>query len=113
MLNARLVRAVATDYPEIIRAINKRFLPEAGAVVEGEAKRRVPVDSGRLRNSIGHQVSGDQVAVGTNVEYSPYIEYGTVFQKAQPFLRPALDAKRKELVGLWRNLFRKTFRAMT
>lgn len=46
-----------------------------------EARTRAPVDTGRLRNSIGHQVSlerGRVVAtIGTNVHYAPFQEYGT------------------------------------
>lgn len=36
------------------------------------------VDTGRLKNSLTHQVeSDDSVVAGTNVEYAPYVEYGT------------------------------------
>lgn len=37
------------------------------------------VDTGRLKNSITHEVVPDEamVEVGTNVEYAPYVEYGT------------------------------------
>lgn len=46
-----------------------------------EARKRAPVDTGRLRNSIGHQVTaegGKVVAtIGTNVSYAPFQEYGT------------------------------------
>ena len=35
------------------------------------------VDTGRLKNSLTHQVDGNVVCVGTNVEYAIYVEYGT------------------------------------
>lgn len=35
------------------------------------------VDTGNLRNSIDYKVDGDDVYIGTNVEYAPYIELGT------------------------------------
>lgn len=35
------------------------------------------VQTGRLRNSITHLVDDDTCYVGTNVEYAPYIEFGT------------------------------------
>lgn len=35
------------------------------------------VDTGNLRNSIAFEVEDDTVAIGTNVHYAPYIEYGT------------------------------------
>jgi HK97 gp10 family phage protein len=60
------------------------------------AKRLAPVDTGRLRSSITHEVGGDSegiaARVGTNVEYAPHLEYGTSRMKARPFLRPALQA---------------------
>lgn len=47
---------------------------------------------GTLRNSITHQVdlSIKGVYIGTNVEYAPYVELGTVKMHARPYLRPAI-----------------------
>ena len=36
-----------------------------------------PVDTGHLRNSINYRVRDDEVYIGTNVEYAPYVEFGT------------------------------------
>jgi HK97 gp10 family phage protein len=65
--------------------------------VENRAKQLCPVDTGRLRSSITQTppiVSGSYVTiqVGTNVEYGAYLEYGTRFMSARPFLLPALQA---------------------
>ena len=35
--------------------------------------------------------SGFTVEVGPETEYAPYLEYGTRFMEAQPFVRPALE----------------------
>lgn len=61
-------------------------------VAEGYAARLCPVDTGRLRASISHAVVPEEKAayIGTNVEYAPYVEFGTVKTRAQPFLRPAV-----------------------
>ena len=68
-----------------------RALEEVGLVAEGYAKKACPVDTGRLSNSITHQVRPFEksVYIGTNVEYAPYVELGTSRMKPQPFLRPA------------------------
>ena len=68
-----------------------KALEEVGLVAEGYAKKACPVDTGRLWNSITHQVrpSEKSVYIGTNVEYAPYVELGTSRMKQQPFLRPA------------------------
>ena len=78
----------------IVNAIDQalaRALEEVGLVAEGYAKKECPVDTGRLRNSITHQVrpSEKSVYIGTNVEYAPYVELGTSRMDPQPFLRPA------------------------
>lgn len=64
--------------------------------VEGAAKRACPVDTGRLRSSITHDLERDAKGlvafVGTDVDYAPHVEFGTFRMRAQPFLRPALRA---------------------
>lgn len=51
-------------------------LEKIGLSAEGDAKMLCPVDTGRLRNSITHQVDKAEKAVyiGTNVEYAVYVE---------------------------------------
>lgn len=60
--------------------------------IERDAKKRCPVDTGRLRGSITTNIistySGE---VGTNVEYAEYVEYGTRYQSAQPYFEPAVE----------------------
>ena len=96
-------------------------------LVEKDAKLNCPVGTGTLRNSITHTVSGNSGTVGTNVEYAPYVEYGTGLfaangdgrkdvpwmyrdvkgvvhitsgQHPQPFLKPAFDNNRQRVVEL-------------
>lgn len=96
---------------EMIRK-KAKALEMVGLAAEGYAKRLCAVDTGRLRNSITHTTGKgrsdlpdppakpedsmlkgtpekDTVYIGTNVEYAPYVELGTVRTPAQPFLRPA------------------------
>ena len=46
---------------------------------EMDAKRDVPVDTGALQSSIHQSSENDGLVqtVGTNVEYAPYVEFGT------------------------------------
>lgn len=64
--------------------------------VQSGARRRAPVDTGRLRNSITHELTegGLNATVGTNVEYAPFQEFGTRRNAARPFLFPALEQER-------------------
>lgn len=48
------------------------------------------VDTGRFRNSAEYKVNGDEVDIGSKVEYSTYLELGTHKMRARPSLRPAI-----------------------
>lgn len=54
----------------------KRGLMAIGEIAVGYAKEATPVDTGRLRNSEDYAIEGNDVYIGTNVEYAPYIEFG-------------------------------------
>ena len=85
---------ITDNSAEILAALGEQLgvaLEAVGLKAEGYAKRKAPVDTGRLRNSISHAVSEEESAayIGTNVEYAPYVEMGTQHTKPQPFLKPA------------------------
>ena len=65
------------------RAKIRSLLTTSGNMWVALAKRIVPVRTGRLRNSIQKEIRFAQVggvielAVGSNVKYAPFIEFGT------------------------------------
>ena len=103
----------------------KLVLTKIGLRIEKYAKALCPVGTpkstgkkhyrgGTLRNSITFEVSDDDLVVGSNVEYAPYVELGTGpyfntppeweqfkssrgdgsghgYVKPRPFLRPAIE----------------------
>lgn len=69
----------------------ERELQLSALEVESKAKQNAPVDTGMLRASISTTGGGSEYEVGTNIEYAPFIEYGTRYQAAQPFLSPAFQ----------------------
>lgn len=62
---------------------------QAERYAKQELTKKRAVDTGRLRNSVSHAVKGDSAYIGTNVEYAPYIEFGTYRMAERPYLRPA------------------------
>ena len=68
---------------------------KAGTVGKGSYSGTAPADG-------DHETS---VYIGTNVEYAPYVELGTVKMTARPFLRPAIENFQDE----YRQLFQKAF----
>lgn len=110
-LNANFDDYEGDDLDDAVAAALERV----GSAAEGFAADLAPVDSGRLRNSITHKVDDNSVTVGSPLEYATYVEFGTgkyasggrntpwVYkddkgnwhythgQRAQPFLKPALQ----------------------
>lgn len=83
-----------SKYEKRANALNAKEIVTIGAALfERQAKAITPVDTGRLRASIHTDVQGNssqaEGSTGTNVEYAPYVEFGTSKAKAQPYLRPA------------------------
>lgn len=108
----------------------KQALGRACALVERSAKQKAPKDTGALRRSITSEVraNGGEISgvVFTPLEYAPYVEFGTGLfaegggrqdvpwnyqddegnwhstsgQKPQPFLRPALDENREQILRI-------------
>jgi HK97 gp10 family phage protein len=72
-------------------------LDKVGGRIERSAKRRAPRLTGALRKSITHEVDNKALtlAVGTDLFYSRFVEFGTVDTPAQPFLFPAAKASRR------------------
>lgn len=74
-----------TDHSrEVLEALTTQkeaALEAIGQAAEGFAKANLTqfprVDTGRLRNSVSHTTDEDNAYVGTNVEYAPYVEFGT------------------------------------
>ena len=89
------------------RALDNRLeaaMDDAVLMVEREAKGRAPVDTGTLRASLASEVRTDveeavKGYVGSHVEYSIHQEFGTSKMGASPFLQPAIDAKRAEILA--------------
>ena len=108
----------------------EKALGQACAIVEATAKQKAPKDTGELRRSITSRVEqqGDDFVgiVYTPLEYAPYVEYGTGLfaeeggradtpwsyqndkgewvstsgMKPQPYMRPALDENREEILRI-------------
>lgn len=100
-----------TDNSAAVRAAldaaKKRALTACGASCEGFAKALSPVDTGRLRDSITYTVQESSTTIGTNVEYAPYVEFGTYKMSAKPYLKPAVLNNVETYVRLIRDEYGK------
>ncbi len=96
---------------DILRKIGEKVelgMNRACTVVQDDAKRHCPVDTGRLQGSISHEVTreGNDVVgiVGTDVEYAPFVELGTYKMRAQPYLFPAGERNKDKITQCFKDL---------
>jgi len=78
------------------QAALKEGVSNAEKIVEQDAKRRVRVRTGKLRDSIEEKNRVEtstkvEAQIGTDVSYGSANEFGTRYMTAQPFMRPAVD----------------------
>lgn len=98
------------DLPRIIARIPvlaDQIVTKAAMDIEAQAKTRAPVDTGNLKNSIQAVRIGIahwKVVVGAH--YGMYVEWGTRFMAAQPFLQPAVNIVRPQFLAALRKVTR-------
>lgn len=106
----------------------EKALMKSCALVERAAKQKAPKDSGELRRSITSEVKNKVGYVFTPLEYAPYVEYGTGLfaekggrqyvpwhykddegewhttsgQHPHPFMRPALEENREQILEFFK-----------
>lgn len=72
---------IIDNHDKVIKALQQQMhdaLEDAGKQAVKHAKSTVPVDTGKLKNSIDYSVSDDNVKIGTDVEYGKYVELGSI-----------------------------------
>lgn len=110
----------------------KRCMANACKTVQTHARKNAPKDTGNLRRSIDFTVDDDgtEGTIYVGADYAPYVEYGTGIYatkgggrqtpwayegsqgwatikgtKAQPFLEPALNQSRSDILDAFKGVF--------
>ena len=104
MLKART--AIALGSISITGTTMPSALDKVAHLILGEAKKLAPVETGALRAS-GRVVRVNQYqrivqfgGSGSGVNYAQAVEFGTMRQRPQPFLYPAVMKNKKAIKGL-------------
>jgi phage gpG-like protein len=95
LVKRRLRDAGVRGHRAVAREVRRSAL-----IVQGGAKQRCPVDTGRLRNDIGVEFDDDGLgaAVGNSVDYAPHVHFGTRVMPENPYLFNALEEHRQDFV---------------
>lgn len=100
--------------PAVIRALPtgaEAVVQKAVIDIAAGAAAAAPIDTGALAQSYTFEVEGDTGWAGSNMEYAPYVEYGTVRSAAQPHLLPAADRVERSARQMARQLGLKVEKA--
>lgn len=102
--------------PQLAKNALRSSVNAAAQVVKKEAQTRVPVDTGRLKRAlyvkhIREESNATQQTFYVSVRqgkryqqkdldafYWPFVELGTVYKPARPFLRPAFEAAKERAI---------------
>ncbi|MBR5290163.1 MAG: HK97 gp10 family phage protein [Erysipelotrichaceae bacterium] len=76
--------------------------------VQDNAEFSKGYQTGTTKRSIGLEIknSGFTAEVEPTTEYSPYVEYGTRFMEAQPFVKPGYEVQKKKFESDMQKLVR-------
>ena len=76
----------------------KTVVQKNGSEMQTKAQQKAPVDTGNLKRSIGLVMrdGGLTAEVEPTAEYAPYVEFGTRFMNAQPYLKPAFEEQKEK-----------------
>jgi HK97 gp10 family phage protein len=81
------------------RQVHER-LANWAADVKASARQRVPVKTGNLRSSIYSKISEWVAEVGAEAAYAMFVELGTRYMRARPFLYPAVQEELPRLEAI-------------
>jgi HK97 gp10 family phage protein len=78
-----------------VRQAVKEQVAKSALNIQLGAKKRCPVRTGALRNSITVDFYGVMSAqIGPHLPYAPFVEFGTKKMAARPYLFPAFEEER-------------------
>lgn len=77
--------------PDVIREMIGEKIETAAAIIESEARRKVPIDEGDLEADIQIKLSPrrQMALIGNDLLYAKFVELGTLRTRPQPYLYPA------------------------
>lgn len=86
-----------------LEPLTREALKAGVDIVQERAQARVPVETGELRDAIhtSSEPEGEYVVAGdSHAFYGHLVEHGTTHTPPRPFLVPALEESKKEILGL-------------
>lgn len=85
---------INSDQFAAIGRLAERVTAKVTEAIYDDARRTVPVDEGDLRESLDWDADGNVGHVTVGTDHWEFVEYGTRYMDAQPYMRPSLYRRR-------------------
>ncbi len=108
MKNVKTKKNKLNQLSKSFETVFDKALTTSALLVQGDAVRLAPVDTGKLRSSINYVVEDNMAIIGTNVEYAKKMEYGGSKQAPNGYLRPAFYKNESKI----ESIFEKTLKGL-
>ncbi len=95
--NQRQVEAQIKEDKKNAKKAEKTIPERLGQLMVKEAKKRVPVLTGKLKRNIYMRSTSKGVQVIADTDYADLVEFGGTRNKSKPFMRPAFEAAERQL----------------
>ncbi|MCW3994599.1 MAG: HK97 gp10 family phage protein [Candidatus Bathyarchaeota archaeon] len=82
-----------TKFDDAMEKNVKNQLYEWAKDIKADAQNLVPVQTGYLQSTIYAKSQDWQIQVGAEATYATYVEFGTRYMRAKPYLTPAIEAQ--------------------
>lgn len=95
--------------------IENKVLTESADYLIGKIKESTPVRTGKLEAAItSGEVADGKIQVGPSQQgpafRAHFLEFGTKYMRAQPFMRPAFEASKDKLIRIMGDELKKGLR---
>ena len=94
------VRGCFNDIPPQLDKEFDKTLAKIAFLIEGKAKERSPVRTGKMKASIFSHVGHLQATIMPTVNYAIFVHEGTRFMRARPFLLWGVQDAQPDIQGL-------------
>jgi HK97 gp10 family phage protein len=115
-----MIKLNPNDMAKLTRKINQlKVIDKRGVSTElgkmglssvRKMKKTAPIDTGNLRKNLVAFVRSKTLFIRSRAKYSGYVEFGTRFQKPQPYFYPTIRREIKLLIINLENRIKKALK---
>jgi len=99
-----VINAAKENHPHNIQAAHAkgRFASQTGLLVNSIRRGKTRVS----KNNISIEINAGGIYKGREIKYAEFVEYGTCRSRPYPYLRPAIEQNKSQIVSIFRRVLK-------